>query len=122
MGLEWTDKWLMKVSELTGKPIPESLEKERGRLVDMITDSHTWLHGKRFALWGDPDFVMGLTKFLLELGAEPTHVLCHNGNKRWRKEMLKFSNRPTSARRPRSTSARTCGTCVRWSSPTSPTS
>ncbi len=64
MGLEWTDKWLMKVSELTGKPIPESLEKERGRLVDMITDSHTWLHGKRFALWGDPDFVMGLTKFL----------------------------------------------------------
>jgi nitrogenase molybdenum-iron protein beta chain len=90
MGLEWTDQWLMKVSELTGKPIPESLEKERGRLVDMITDSHTWLHGKRFALWGDPDFVMGLTKFLLELGAEPTHVLCHNANKRWRKEVVKI--------------------------------
>jgi len=89
MGLEWSDQWLMKVSELTGKPIPESLEKERGRLVDMITDSHTWLHGKRFALWGDPDFVMGLTKFLLELGAEPTHVLCNNANKRWRKEMIK---------------------------------
>ncbi len=88
MGLEWTDQWLMKISELTGKPIPESLEKERGRLVDMITDSHTWLHGKRFALWGDPDFVMGMTKFLLELGAEPTHVLCHNANKRWRKEMV----------------------------------
>jgi nitrogenase molybdenum-iron protein beta chain len=90
MGLEWTDQWLMKVSELTDQPIPESLEKERGRLVDMITDSHTWLHGKRFALWGDPDFVMGLTKFLLELGAEPTHVLCNNANKRWRKEMLKI--------------------------------
>jgi nitrogenase molybdenum-iron protein beta chain len=88
MGVEWTDQWLMKVSELTGKPIPESLEKERGRLVDMITDSHTWLHGKRFALWGDPDFVMGLTKFLLELGAEPTHVLCNNANKRWRKQMV----------------------------------
>jgi nitrogenase molybdenum-iron protein beta chain len=85
MGLEWTDQWLMKVSEITGKPIPESLEKERGRLVDMITDSHAWLHGKKFALWGDPDFVMGMTKFLLELGAEPTHILCHNANKRWRK-------------------------------------
>jgi nitrogenase molybdenum-iron protein beta chain len=90
MGLEWTDKFLMKVSELTGKPIPESLEKERGRLVDMMTDSHAWLHGKRYALWGDPDFVMGLTKFLLELGAEPTHIVCHNGNKRWRKDMLKL--------------------------------
>ncbi len=87
MGLDWTDDFLMKVSELTGQPIPESLAKERGRLVDMITDSHQWLHGKRFALWGDPDFVMGMTKLLTEIGAEPQHVLCHNANKRWGKAM-----------------------------------
>ncbi len=90
MGLEATDAFLMKVSELTGKPIPESLEKERGRLLDMMTDSHTWLHGKRFSLFGDPDFVMGMCRFLLELGAEPLHVLCHNGNKRWAKAMTKL--------------------------------
>ena len=88
MGLEWTDEFLMKVSEITGQPIPESLEKERGRLVDMMTDSHTWMHGKKFALWGDADFVKGMTKFLLELGAEPTHILCNHANKRWRKEMV----------------------------------
>ncbi|QFY42024.1 nitrogenase molybdenum-iron protein subunit beta [Candidatus Methylospira mobilis] len=85
MGLEWTDEFLMKVSEITGKPIPASLELERGRLVDMLTDSHAWLHGKRFALWGDADFVMGMTKFLLEVGAEPIHVLCNHANKRWKK-------------------------------------
>jgi nitrogenase molybdenum-iron protein beta chain len=85
MGLEWTDEFLMKVSEVTGKPISASIEKERGRLVDMMTDSHTWLHGKKFALWGDPDFVMGMVKFLLEVGAEPIHILAHNGNKRWKK-------------------------------------
>ncbi|MEJ2632609.1 MAG: nitrogenase molybdenum-iron protein subunit beta [Acidihalobacter sp.] len=90
MGLEWTDEFLMKVAEVTGKPIPESLAKERGRLVDMMTDSHAWLHGKRFALWGDPDFVMGMSKFLMELGAEPTHILCHNANKRWKKAMDKM--------------------------------
>jgi nitrogenase molybdenum-iron protein beta chain len=90
MGLEWTDQWLMKVSAVTGQPIPDSLTKERGRLVDMMTDSHAWLHGKRYALWGDPDFTMGLTKFLLELGAEPLHVLCHNGGKRWEKAMKKM--------------------------------
>jgi nitrogenase molybdenum-iron protein beta chain len=90
MGLEWTDEFLMKVSEITGKPISEALEKERGRLVDMITDSHAWLHGKRYALWGDPDFVMGMAKFLLELGAEPTHILCNNANKRWGKAMKKI--------------------------------
>jgi len=90
MGLEWTDEFLLKISELTGKPIPDSLTKERGRLVDMIQDSHTWLHGKKFALWGDPDFVMGMTKFLLELGAEPIHVLCNNANKRWAKAVKKI--------------------------------
>lgn len=89
MGLAGTDAFLMKVSELTGKPVPASLEKERGRLVDMMTDSHAWLHGKRVALYGDPDFVMGLTRFLLELGMEPTDVLCHNANKRWGKAMTK---------------------------------
>jgi nitrogenase molybdenum-iron protein beta chain len=89
MGLDWTDDFLMKVSEITGQEIPESLAKERGRLVDMMTDSHTWLHGKKFALWGDPDFVMGMAKFILELGAEPTHILAHNANKRWMKEMKK---------------------------------
>jgi nitrogenase molybdenum-iron protein beta chain len=89
MGLEWTDEFLMKVSEVTGKPIPESIEKERGRLVDMITDSHAWIHGKRFALWGDADFVMGMVKFLLELGAEPVHILCNHANKRWKKAVEK---------------------------------
>lgn len=89
MGLEWTDNFLMKVSELTGKPIAESLATERGRLVDMMTDSHAWLHGKKFGLYGDADFVMGMAKFLMELGAEPTHILCNHANKRWKKAMEK---------------------------------
>jgi nitrogenase molybdenum-iron protein beta chain len=80
----------MKVSEVSGKPIPESLAKERGRLLDMMADSHAWLHGKKFALYGDPDFVMGMTKLLFELGAEPTHILSHNGSKKWAKAMEKL--------------------------------
>ncbi|WP_172202848.1 nitrogenase molybdenum-iron protein subunit beta [Niveibacterium sp. COAC-50] len=90
MGVEWTDEFLMKVSEVTGKPIPESLLKERGRLVDMMTDSHAWLHGKKMALFGDPDFLLGLTKVMLELGIEPTHIVCNNSNKRWEKAMKKL--------------------------------
>jgi nitrogenase molybdenum-iron protein beta chain len=90
MGLQWTDDFLMKISELTGKPIPASLELERGRLVDMMTDSHTWMHGKKFSLYGDADFVMGMTKFLLEMGAEPADVLCNHANKRWAKAMDKM--------------------------------
>ena len=87
MGLDWTDEFLIKIAELTGKEIPESLATERGRLVDMMTDSHTWLHGVSFSIYGDPDYLMGLTKFLQELGCEVKHILCNNGAKRWRKKM-----------------------------------
>ncbi len=87
MGLDGTDAFLMKVSELTGQPIPESLTTERGRLVDMMTDSHAWLHGKRMALYGDADFALGMTKFLFELGVEPSHVLVSSANKRYRKAL-----------------------------------
>lgn len=89
IGLSATDALLMKVSELTGKPIPDSLTTERGRLVDMIADSHTWLHGKTFSIYGDPDFVEGLTLFLLELGAEPKQVFANNGSKKWKKALDK---------------------------------
>jgi nitrogenase molybdenum-iron protein beta chain len=73
MGVEWTDEFLMKVSELTGKPIPASLELERGRCMDLISDSHAWLHGKKFALYGDPDFVWAWSRSCWKLApSRPT--------------------------------------------------
>ncbi len=83
MGVAGTDQLLMEISRLTGKPIPEALEKERGRLMDAIADSSAHIHGKKFALYGDPDLMLGLTGFLLELGAEPVHVLSTNGGEDW---------------------------------------
>jgi nitrogenase molybdenum-iron protein beta chain len=87
MGVQATDEFLMKVAELTGKAIPEELAKERGRLVDAMADSMSWLHGKKMAIYGDPDFCIGMTRFLLELGVEPVHVLCTNAKKPWEKKM-----------------------------------
>jgi nitrogenase molybdenum-iron protein beta chain len=83
IGVSATDKFLLEVSRLTGKPIPAELEKERGRLVDAIADSSAHIHGKKFAIYGDPDLCLGLAGFLLELGAEPTHVLATNGGRAW---------------------------------------
>ncbi len=77
-GIKGTDEFLMALSEATGNPIPEELELERGRAVDAMTDTQAWVHGKRAALYGDPDLVMGLLQFLLELGIEPVHVLVSN--------------------------------------------
>lgn len=79
-GIRGTDEFLMKLSALTGKPIPKELEEERGRAVDAMTDSQAWLHGKRIALYGDPDHVLTLLAFLLEVGAEPVHIVVTNSN------------------------------------------
>nr|WP_319565147.1 nitrogenase molybdenum-iron protein subunit beta [uncultured Rhodoferax sp.] len=87
MGVAGTDKFLMEISRLTGKPIPAALEKERGELVDAMTDSQAHLHGKRFALYGDPDQMLGYSAFLMELGAEPAHVVSTNGGKEWEVKM-----------------------------------
>ena len=85
-----TDDFLMAVSALTGKAIPDALKLERGRLVDAMTDSMSLIHGKTFAVFGDPDFCMGISRFLMELGAEPKHILATNGTKPWAKQMGKM--------------------------------
>ena len=45
--------------------------------------SNAHIHGKKFAIYGDPDLCLGLAGFLMELGAEPVHILCTNGGKAW---------------------------------------
>jgi nitrogenase molybdenum-iron protein beta chain len=87
VGLAATDDFLMALSRISGKEIPEELTRERGRLLDAMADSSAHIHGKKFAIYGDPDLCYGLAAFLLELGAEPTHVLATNGNKAWAEKM-----------------------------------
>lgn len=88
IGLSGTDAFVMALSEMTGKAVPEELKIQRGRLVDAMQDSYPYMHGKKFAIWGDPDFLLGVVSFLVEMGAEPTHVLCHNAPKKgWEEDM-----------------------------------
>jgi nitrogenase molybdenum-iron protein beta chain len=87
MGIARTDALLLKLSELFDRPVPDSLRAERGRAVDAMTDAHQYLHGKKFAIYGDPDLLLGYVSFLLEMGATPYHVLCSKGSKKLEKEI-----------------------------------
>ncbi|WP_303720879.1 nitrogenase molybdenum-iron protein subunit beta [Malonomonas rubra] len=87
LGIANTDAFLMKIAELTGHEVPESLKAERGRAVDAMTDAHQYIHGKKFAVYGDPDQLMGYISFLLEMGAVPYHVLINKGTKKVAKEV-----------------------------------
>jgi nitrogenase molybdenum-iron protein beta chain len=87
MGVSGTDELLQKISALSGKPIPDQLTLERGRLLDAMADSQAWLHGKKYAIYGDPDFVYGMARFIMETGGEPVHCLATNGTKAWEEQM-----------------------------------
>ncbi|MEV5409632.1 nitrogenase molybdenum-iron protein subunit beta [Thermopolyspora sp. NPDC052614] len=80
IGVRNTDRFITEVARLAGVTVPDEITAERGRLVDALTDSHAYLHGKRVAIAGDPDIVLGTLGFLLELGMEPVHVLSTNGD------------------------------------------
>jgi nitrogenase molybdenum-iron protein beta chain len=87
IGVRATDRLINEISRITGKPVPEAINNERGRAIDAITDAHQYIHGKRFALFGDPDIVIGVVSFLLEMGGTPAHVVCTNGTKKFSKEV-----------------------------------
>ena len=75
LGLADTDTFLMALAALNGGEVDPYLEEERGRLVDLMLDANPYFYGKKVAVYGDPDTVLGLTRFCLELGMTPTYVL-----------------------------------------------
>jgi len=75
IGIRATDAFLMALRGSFAQEVPAELEEERGQLVDIMTDTHFHFHGKRVAIFGDPDIVTGLTEFVLSLGMVPVHIL-----------------------------------------------
>jgi nitrogenase molybdenum-iron protein beta chain len=75
IGLKATDRFIQALSKLGGVKVADSITDERGRLMDIITDMHQYLHGKRVALWGDPDQLIPLTEFLTDLDMRPVYIV-----------------------------------------------
>ncbi len=98
VGVRGTDRLLVEISRLTGRPVPAELEAERGRLLDAMADSQAYLTGKRVALAGDPDLLLGLIGFLLEMGAEPIHVVCTNGSAEFEAEAYRLLESSSAGR------------------------
>lgn len=87
IGIKATDEFLMTLRRGLVKEIPCELEEERGQLVDIITDTHYHFHGKKVAIFGDPDIVIALTEFVLSLGMMPVHVLTGTPGNAFEKEV-----------------------------------
>jgi nitrogenase molybdenum-iron protein beta chain len=89
IGISATDRFVQALSEVSGKPVPESIADERGRLVDFITDMQQYFWGKRVALWGDPDQLVALAEFLVDIDMRPVYVVSGTPGKAFGERMAK---------------------------------
>lgn len=75
IGLTGTDLFIDALHRAAGAAVPDSITRERGRLLDVMGDMHQYLHGKRVAVAGDPDHVISVVQMLVELEMKPAYVI-----------------------------------------------
>ena len=71
VGIEATDLFVNLLKELTGHPLPDVLQRERGRLLDGMIDSHKYNAEGRAVIFGDPDMVLAVSSICMENGIVP---------------------------------------------------
>ncbi|GAB6037581.1 Fe-only nitrogenase subunit beta [Fundidesulfovibrio butyratiphilus] len=87
IGIRNTDTFLANLKKLTGKPIPESLVRERGIAIDALTDlTHMFFADKRVGIFGNPDMVIGLAEFCIDLEMQPKILLLGDDNPNYVKD------------------------------------
>jgi nitrogenase molybdenum-iron protein beta chain len=75
IGLLATDRFIFSLRKIAGVSVPDTIDDERGKLLDIISDMHQYLYGKKVALFGDPDILVPLTEFLVTMDMKPVHIV-----------------------------------------------
>lgn len=74
IGLTNTDLYIDALRRIAEVEVPASIDAERGRLLDVISDMGQYFHEVPVAIFGDPDVVVGMTRFAIELGLKPKYI------------------------------------------------
>ena len=70
MGLDAVDSFVSTLSDISGKPVPEKIERQRAQLQDAMVDAHFMLGFARIAIASDPDLLYGFSRLVTEMGCE----------------------------------------------------
>jgi nitrogenase molybdenum-iron protein NifN len=70
MGLAECDAFTQTLSEISGRPVPDKLLRQRDQLCDAMVDSQFYLGATPVAVAADPDLLGALCRFLAGMGAE----------------------------------------------------
>jgi nitrogenase molybdenum-iron protein beta chain len=83
VGIKATDRFIQALAKAGRVSIPEQISEERGRLIDVITDMHQYLYGKRVAVYGDPDNIIPLIEFLVDMDMNPVYIVSGTPGKKF---------------------------------------
>jgi nitrogenase molybdenum-iron protein beta chain len=75
IGVDNTDTFVKNAAKMAGRPVPEELVVQRGRLIDAMVDVHHYSYGKKVGIAGDPDLVSAMARFCAEAGMHPVVAL-----------------------------------------------
>jgi nitrogenase molybdenum-iron protein NifN len=93
IGIENNDLFIKYLSEISGKPVPNELKIERGRLLDAMIDSHKYNGEGKAAIFGDPETVYSVTSLCVENGIVPKIIATGSHSNKLSKYLLdKISN------------------------------
>lgn len=91
IGLAATDRFVDTLRKVAGCTVPEKIAKERGQLVDVISDMHQYFYHKKVALVGDPDQLIALTEFLVSIDMLPVHIVTGTPGKKFEKRIKEIT-------------------------------
>lgn len=72
MGLDHVDAFMAALAEISGRPVPERIERQRAQLQDAMVDTHFMLGFARVAIAADPDLLFALANLAAGMGCEVT--------------------------------------------------
>jgi len=68
-GLRPWDDFVAALARISGKPTPPAIRRRRSQLIDAVLDGHFFFGGKRVAIAAEPDLLLGISQFLVDMGA-----------------------------------------------------
>jgi nitrogenase molybdenum-iron protein NifN len=67
-GLASCDALISFLTEISGRPAPAKVRRQRSQLVDAMLDGHFFFGGKRIAIGAEPDLLWSVGSWLVEMG------------------------------------------------------
>ncbi len=91
IGIHKTDAFIDALRKMAGVIVPESINIERGRVLDIITDMHQYFYQRKVGLVGDPDQLLSLTEFLVSIDMWPIHIVTGTVSKKFEKAIREIT-------------------------------